>query len=50
MANISMLVFLWGWNNYLDPPVFLANWRRMYHPGVHHLSRRAEILRKVTRR
>ena len=32
MAALSMLVFLWSWNNYLDPLVFLSNWRRYTIP------------------
>ena len=27
MASLAMVVFLWNWNNYLDPLVFLTNWR-----------------------
>lgn len=27
MAALAMVVFLWNWNNYLDPLVFLTNWR-----------------------
>ena len=27
MASLAMVVLLWNWNNYLDPLVFLTNWR-----------------------
>lgn len=27
MASLAMIVFLWNWNNYLDPLVFLNNWK-----------------------
>jgi len=32
MAALSMLVFLWHWNNYLDALVFLSNWRKYTIP------------------
>ena len=32
MAALSMLVFLWNWNNYLDALVFLSNWRKYTIP------------------
>jgi len=32
MAALSILVFLWNWNNYLDPLVFLSNWRKYTIP------------------
>ena len=32
MSALSMLVFLWSWNNYLDPLVFLSNWRKYTIP------------------
>ncbi len=27
MASLAMIVFLWNWNNFLDPLVFLNNWK-----------------------
>lgn len=27
MASLALLVFLWNWNNYLEPLVFLQSWR-----------------------
>jgi len=27
LASLSIMVFLWNWNNYLEPLVFLRNWR-----------------------
>lgn len=27
MASLTMIVFLWNWNNYLDALVFLTDWR-----------------------
>jgi multiple sugar transport system permease protein len=27
MSALALLVFLWNWNNYLDPLVFLSDWR-----------------------
>ncbi len=27
MASLAMVVFLWNWNNYLEPLVFLSDWR-----------------------
>lgn len=27
VASLSIMVFLWNWNNYLEPLVFLRNWR-----------------------
>ena len=27
MASLAMVVFLWNWNSYLEPLVFLSDWR-----------------------
>ena len=27
MASLAIMVFLWTWNDYLNPLVFLPNWR-----------------------
>lgn len=27
MASLAMIVFMWNWNNFLDPLVFLNNWK-----------------------
>ena len=27
LASLAIMVFLWNWNNYLEPLVFLRNWR-----------------------
>ena len=32
MASLAMIVFLWNWNNYLDPLVFLSDWRKYTIP------------------
>ena len=32
MAALAMLAFLWSWNDYLDPIVFLSNWRKYTIP------------------
>lgn len=32
LAALAMLAFLWSWNDYLDPIVFLSNWRQYTIP------------------
>lgn len=27
LASLAIIVFMWNWNNYLEPLVFLSNWR-----------------------
>ncbi len=32
MASLAMIVFMWNWNNFMDPLVFLRDWRTFTIP------------------